>query len=402
MRKLFVFLFLLLLLTNCIGSGKMIKTKYVAQKDGAIDCGVAGTAMLVNHFYPDISYGEIVYTLCFPVFSYFGSLSSQAGWAWNMDYEFLGKLYGLEYKSSSHEGNVTDEQYEKYLNEIKGYIDRGIPVMVGGWDLYYDDFYGPRIKEMGMGPGQTGHNIVVVGYNREYIYYLDPGAVVSGRASKEYKERIAPDQDKEVQMKNIGNVTYRQSYENFKKAVTSKWKLVYFVYEKISEPLPEPERLKLVEQRNRDKFYGKEEVYDLNYSINKVSFPYSKFGFEAFKVLKEDLKEENFSRILFQRKEHSKENFLFSMMGVGSTKYLFYNNVWATEWGSKYLEEIGRIEDAERMKEMSMKFREGEVLFQQIFMDWDKNGLLTKDSKSALTELRRTIDNIESLYREIL
>jgi len=370
-------------LTNCIGSGKTIKTKYVAQKNGAIDCGVAGTAMLINNFYPEISYSEIVYSVFFPIFSYFGSLSSPAGWVWDMDYEFFGKLYGLEYKSSLHEGNVTDEQYEKYLNEIKGYIDRGIPVMVGGWDLYYDDFYGSKLKELGMGPGQAGHNIVVAGYDRDYIYYLDPGAVVAKRDP-------------------AGNVTYKQSYENFKMAVTSKWKLVYFVYEKVSKPLPEEERLKLVEQRNRDKFYGKKDVYDLNLSINKASFPYSKFGFEAFEALKEDLIEENFSKISSQRKEYSKKNFLFSMLGVGSTRYVFYNNAWATEWGSKYLREIGRIEDADKMEEINENFTRGEELFQQIFKDYNENELLTENSKVALTELRKIIDNIENIYREIL
>jgi len=397
MKKL-SFLLLILLLANCIERGN-IGTNYVAQKDVAIDCGIAGTAMLINHFYPEISYGEIVYDLCFPIISYYGDLFSQASWLWNEDYEFLAKLYGLKYKNSSYEGNVTDEQYEKYLNEIKGYIDKGIPVMVGGWDLYYDDFYGPMIRKMGLGPGQSGHNIVVVGYDSKYIYYLDPGAVVSGRASKEYKDRITPEQDKEIQMKNTGNVTYRQSYENFKKAVTSlQWKLYYSVYEKVSAPLPEKERLRLIEQRNSDKLYGKPEVYD---PIFEPALNYSKFGFEALEALKKDLEEENFSKIASQIKENYKESFLAVVFSPGSTRYLFYNNAWAAEWAAEYLEEIGEIEAAKRMKEMSMKFREGDVLFQKISTDWDKNGHLTIDSKSALKELIELVDNIKNLYGEI-
>lgn len=381
-RILVFFLSFVIILPGCVEEKKMIKTRYVPQSDEAIDCGFAGITMLVNHFYPEISYAEIVYSLSLPwIFAYFPQtpFAQTTFFLGDKDYEFLGELYGLGYRNSYHTENVSDEQYDKYLNDIKKYIDRGIPVMVGGWDLYYDDFWGPKIREMGLKPGQSGHNIVVIGYDRDYIYYLDPGAVVGERDP-------------------VGNVTYRQSYENFRNAVTSlPWKLYYTVYEKVSDSLAKEERITLVEQRNKEKFYGKKEVFDSSF---EEAVEYSKFGFDAFDSLKEDLKPENFTKINSELKEELKENFLASVLGPTSLRYHIYSLAWATEWGSKYLEER-ESNDSEKMEEISRNLRNADKLFIKIFQEFDGNGM-TKETKRDLESLREVVGNIEDLYKGLI
>ncbi|MBT0733052.1 hypothetical protein KH990_06675 [Methanoculleus bourgensis] len=360
----------------------MIKVEYVAQTDQAIDCGIAGIAMLVKCYRPKVSYGEIVSSLSLPcTFSYFpGSLASQATWLWDEDYRFLAELYGLRYISSPHQGNATDEHYEEYLQEIKNYVDRDIPIMVGGWDLYYDEFYRTRLEAWGMGPGQTGHNIIVVGYGRDGIYYLDPGAVVNKRD-------------------NVGHVTYLQKYEAFRLAVTSfpgVGKLYYCAYENIAEPLLGEEKITLIDQRSRKKYYGHHDVYD---PVYVDIFRHSVFGSKAFDALERDLELEIFSHIITRRKYYSNEGFLASSLGVGSIRYFFYTNAWATEWGSTYLKETGQEDKAKVMADLSVRFKEGEKIFTDIFCAYENDGSL---NSRKLKRLQIIVKELEYGYRNLL
>lgn len=372
-------LFLVVALSPCcVEEGAMVQIEYVPQSDQAIDCGIAGIAMLIKHACPEVGYGEIVSSLAMPcTCSYIpGSLASQATWLWDEDYAFQASLYGLEYVSSPHQGNATGAHYDEYLREIKDSIDQGVPVMIGGWDLYYDKFYLDRLEGWGLGPGQAGHNIVVVGYDREGIHYLDPGAVVNQRDE-------------------IGNVTFFQRYDDFRLAVTSlpgPGTLHYCIYEKVGDPLPEDERSRLIRARNLAKFYGDPEAYDQVYA---EAYRHSAFGSEALEALRQDLEPDNLSQILPQRKTHLKEGFLASSLGVGSVRYMCYTNAWAAGWGSAYYEETGDEEGAAMMADLSARFREGDALFTEIIQAYDREGSWNPDD---LSQLQTTVEEIDRLY----
>ncbi len=64
---------------------------------------------------------------------------------------------------------------EKALREIIGFIDRGLPVIVGWWsmeekDVHYDETWSPTEREA----RDAGHYSVLRGYKPETLLFMDP------------------------------------------------------------------------------------------------------------------------------------------------------------------------------------------------------------------------------------
>jgi len=188
------------------------------------------------------------------------------------DLNFLGSLFGLKCDYRSPNGkNGSYGDWEDYLESIKNYIKRDIPVYVGVdpivWPVYREswDINGNHYFNRG------GHAIVVIGFDEEKneIFFHDP-----------YDFRIDIAKCKGASI----------SIDVFKKAVIQayspikKLNFTTIIFRRQSEPMSNEEIFNMVKERNLRRMQGDLSAYDKDLCQNL-----SCFGIKAVEAFREDL-----------------------------------------------------------------------------------------------------------------
>lgn len=220
---------------------------------------------------------------------------------WEQDLTFLGDLLGFTY-NLTYTSKVVDEEKEwnNYWSRCKEYIDQDKPVwtpvdvLAIPWHLQHFPSTQEMLDTIGM-PSPAAHTIVLVGYNEsnQTVCYHD---MVNSNYSK---LEIAKPGDY-VGEENLTCEYIWMDLSDLKAGVTTTKKgtnqasLYYWddkfcitlVLEKTSEPLSKSEVFNESRARGINKMKGWDRKY---YDLEYKEF-YSKFGIDALKAFKNDIK----------------------------------------------------------------------------------------------------------------
>lgn len=230
-------------------------------------CGFASTTMLIKYYVNDVTLKEILFhsgigysTAYFRLFkeqAFPGAIICQLS-----GNGYLGEIYGLS--PESWKAERTGDQWEQYWSKLKEKITQDIPISTS-----IDPFVLPWYKEHLPGDTQSGHGIVIVGFNESsgVVYYNDPGPTALGEDEKNCTYVTIPIE------------TLREAVEN-----TMGTKYLITSFEKTSSPISKEEAFLQTHERNieRIKGYYSEKIYK--------KIPFTDYGIEAIKAMRKDLR----------------------------------------------------------------------------------------------------------------
>lgn len=367
----------------------------VIQK-GKLDCGLASRAMLLRYYDNKISYEQSLYDsgACHSLAYKPGYLifTDSAFAGDHKDFYWLADLYGLTFVPKRLELEqetgrafgfpaqgwsrvlpaiviVKDEQeaWNKFLDQICGYLEKGIPVQTSKswlWKQVPPWFSGIPEEHL---PGH--HWMVVVGVDRRkgVVYIHSPWPTIG-----------------KTEM-NIND--FKRSIE----AIPNQFRfLKYVTHVFLKSPFSGIEdRLKEVVERNKKKLRGDPRVYPESY----VGWGFV-FGLAGLRAFKEDLFPKNFRRIIKEMERRGITAYeTTTWMGLCMYQYSFLSN-----FGAKYLKMIGKTDQEQRLLKkrhaLYDRLHSSSLQLNSVFMASGNIAEKIVECEPTLEKMRKAIDEM--------